>query len=52
MDMLKAEEDKLDLESEETHGDYKKMKLVFEKRIKLYAISNLIMENINSIHNY
>lgn len=32
--------------------EIKKMKLVFEKRIKLYAIYNLIMENINSIHNY
>ena len=37
MDKLKAEEDKLDLESEETHGDYEKMKLVFEKRIKVYG---------------
>ena len=33
---LKQEEDKLNLEQENSNGDYEKMKAVFEKRIKLY----------------
>ncbi len=36
MDRLQVEEDKLNLELEESHGDYKKMRLIFEKRIDLY----------------
>jgi hypothetical protein len=35
---LRAEEDKLDQEQEDSHGKYEKMKLVFEKRIDLYKI--------------
>ena len=35
---LRAEEDKLDQEQEDSHGEYEKMKLVFEKRIDLYKI--------------
>lgn len=35
MDSLRKEEDKLDLEEENTHGKYQKMNLVFEKRIQL-----------------
>lgn len=36
MASLKAEEDKLNQELEESHGDCEKMKVVFEKRIDLY----------------
>jgi len=36
MDRLKAEEDRLDQEQEDSHGEYEKMKAVFEKRIDLY----------------
>lgn len=36
MERLQSEEDKLNLELEESHGDYEKMKVVFEKRIDLY----------------
>jgi hypothetical protein len=32
MDSLRKEKDKLDLEQENTHGDYKRMIVVFEKR--------------------
>jgi hypothetical protein len=33
---LQVEDDKLNLELEESHGDYEKMRLIFEKRIDLY----------------
>lgn len=33
---LRAEEDKLNLELEESHGSYEMMKVVFEKRIDLF----------------
>ena len=33
MDNLKKEEYRLDLEQEYTHGDYEKMKLIFEKKL-------------------
>ena len=36
IDKLKAEDDKLDQELEESHGEYDKMKIVFEKRIDPY----------------
>ena len=36
MERLKVEEDRLDQEQEDTHGQYEKMKLVFEKKIQLY----------------
>lgn len=36
MERLQVEEDKLNLELEESHGDYEKMRLIFEKRIDLY----------------
>jgi hypothetical protein len=36
MERLHVEEDKLNLELEESHGDYEKMRLIFEKRIDLY----------------
>jgi len=36
MDRLQVEDDKLNLELEESHGDYEKMRLIFEKRIDLY----------------
>jgi hypothetical protein len=36
MDSLKNEEDILDREQEESHGEYGKLKLVFEKRNNLY----------------
>jgi hypothetical protein len=36
MASLKAEEDKLNQELEESHGNYEIMKVVFEKRIDLY----------------
>jgi hypothetical protein len=36
MDKLKVEEDKLDLELEESHGNYEIMKVVFEKRIDFF----------------
>ena len=35
MDRLQVEDDKLNLEREESHGDYEKMRLIFEKRIDL-----------------
>ena len=35
MDRLQVEDDKLNLELEESHGDYEKMRLIFEKRIDL-----------------
>ncbi|MGH9982724.1 MAG: hypothetical protein ACRD8W_02060 [Nitrososphaeraceae archaeon] len=34
---MKVGEDKLNQELENTHGDYYKMKLVFEKKINLYS---------------
>jgi hypothetical protein len=37
MDKLGVEEDTLNLEQENTHGDYHKMKLVFEKKVNLYT---------------
>jgi hypothetical protein len=36
MDSLKIEEGKLDLELEESKGDYEKMKLTLERKIDLY----------------
>ncbi len=36
MERLQVEEDKLDQEQEDSHGDYEKMKVAFEKRIDLY----------------
>jgi hypothetical protein len=36
MERLKVEEDKLDQEQEDSHGEYEKMKSVFEKKIDLY----------------
>jgi hypothetical protein len=36
MEKLKLEDDKLNQELEDSHGDFEKMKLVFEKRIDLY----------------
>jgi hypothetical protein len=36
MERLKADDNILDQELEESQGDYNKMKVVFEKRIKLY----------------
>ena len=36
MDRLQVEDDRLNLELEESHGDYNKMRLIFEKRIDLY----------------
>jgi hypothetical protein len=36
MASLKAEEDKLNQELEESHGNYEIMKVVFENRIDLY----------------
>jgi hypothetical protein len=36
MERLQVEDDKLNLELEESHGDYDKMRLIFEKRIDLY----------------
>jgi hypothetical protein len=33
---LQAEEDRLDKELEDSHGEYEKMKIVFERRIQLY----------------
>jgi hypothetical protein len=36
MNRLKAEDDKLDLELENAHGDYEETKGVLEKRIQLY----------------
>jgi hypothetical protein len=36
MDILKVEEDKLDQEQEDSHGEYAKMKAVFEQKIHLY----------------
>jgi hypothetical protein len=37
MDKLKVEEDKLNLELEESHGNYEIMKVVFEKRLDLFS---------------
>jgi hypothetical protein len=37
IDRLKMEEDKLDQELEDSHGEYDKMKVVFEKKIQLYG---------------
>ncbi|MPZ06914.1 MAG: hypothetical protein GEU26_10960 [Nitrososphaeraceae archaeon] len=36
IDRLKVEDEKLNVELEESHGDCEKMKAVFEKRIDLY----------------
>ena len=36
MDSIRNEENRLDQEQENTHGDYNKMKLVLEKKINLY----------------
>lgn len=36
MDRLQVEEDKLNLELEESHGDYDKMRLIFVQMIDLY----------------
>jgi hypothetical protein len=36
MDRMKTEEDRLDLELEESEGDYKKMKSALERKIDLY----------------
>jgi hypothetical protein len=36
MDRLKIEEDKLNQGQEDSHGEYAKMKAVFEKRFQLY----------------
>jgi len=36
MNKLREEEDKLNLELEESHGNYEIMKVVFEKRIDLF----------------
>jgi hypothetical protein len=33
MDSLRKEQDKLELEQENTNGDYEKMKIVFEKKV-------------------
>lgn len=38
MDKLKVEEDRLDQEQEDSHGEYEKMRLVFEKRIDIYKL--------------
>ncbi len=38
MEGLQVEEDKLDQEQEDSHGEYEKMRLVFEKRIDLYKL--------------
>jgi hypothetical protein len=38
MERLQVEEDKLDQEQEDSHGEYEKMRLVFEKRIDLYKL--------------
>jgi hypothetical protein len=38
---LREEEDKLNLEIEESHGNYEIMKVVFEKRIDLYKLITL-----------
>jgi hypothetical protein len=39
MESLQAEEDRLDQELEDSHGEYEKMKTVFERRIQLYIRS-------------
>lgn len=36
IDKLKVEDEKLNIELEELHGDFDKMKLVFEKKIDFY----------------
>jgi hypothetical protein len=38
MERLQMEENKLDQEQEDSHGEYEKMRLVFEKRIDLYKL--------------
>jgi hypothetical protein len=37
MERLKADDDILDQELEESHGEFDKMKVVFEKKIQLYG---------------
>jgi hypothetical protein len=37
MNKLREEEDKLNLELEESHGNYEIMKVVFEKRLDLFS---------------
>jgi hypothetical protein len=37
MDKLKTEEVTLDQELEDSHGEFDKMKMVFEKKIQLYG---------------
>jgi hypothetical protein len=36
MERLQVEEDRLDQEQKDSGGEYKKMKLVFEKKVDLY----------------
>lgn len=36
MERFQLEQDKLDQEQEDSHGDYKKMKVVLKKKIRLY----------------
>ena len=36
--MTHLEEDRLNQEQEDSHGEYEKMKLVFEKKIDLYKL--------------
>ena len=38
MEKLQVEEDRLNQEQEDSHGEYEKMKLVFEKKIDLYKL--------------
>ena len=38
MERLQVEEDRLNQEQEDSHGEYEKMKLVFEKKIDLYKL--------------
>jgi hypothetical protein len=49
IDRLKVEDEKLNVELEESHGDFDKMKLVFEKRIDLYN-RYLKKENLSDLH--
>lgn len=37
MERFQLEQDKLDQEQEDSHGDYKKMKVVLKKKIRLYS---------------
>jgi hypothetical protein len=39
MDRLKAEEEKLNREQEDSHGDNEKMKIVFQKNTAIQKIS-------------